>query len=607
MSIRDAWRERELVALVGLVVALGIAWMPADVYPGDPVAAREETRALLLHGEFAVEPVAVATYRIGGPPGQYLVEHPGTGRSYSKYGPMAAWMYLVPLGLELAIEGRLPPIDSYCRVVYLNLFNIALSALLAASLYRTARRFDAAPGTAVAFVVVCFYPTFIWNTLRVQNSDIMQMLFFAWAVSCFLDVLDDRRRGASGRAELRLWAACTALVLTKVSYLPVGPMLALGLAAERRLRTGCSWPAAGLAEARRHALPCAALVAVWLELNTIKFGHPLRTGYHADSPDAHWFTGDLAAALAQLCWSPRRGLIWLFPVLPVALAWMPRWLRTRPVAYGTLLGLGVGYTLLLAKLPCWDGGCCYGPRYWSFMLPFVSLPALAAIDWLRARTPAALAAIPVVALALGYSTWLQVQVNRFPFLAAQYAEMSLDAVRTPAVAAFFATRHDGRIVHTLWRHRDRLAELPWWREAEAAADTDARRRSLARAGRIIRTLVTPSNLYWFPRAEDAGSADAEDVAHRVEARGPAHEEPGGGQGAPGVAVAVGGPHRDGERLAVHPEEDRVLAGIVAGPDGVIPDLVGGPGPRPALAAMDGAGLPHRLPHDGAELQRRAAR
>lgn len=68
--------------------------MPGEIYPGDPVTMREETRAILLRGELAVSDEVVRQYSRG-EPGQYIVDNPRNGRSYSKYGSMAAWFYLV--------------------------------------------------------------------------------------------------------------------------------------------------------------------------------------------------------------------------------------------------------------------------------------------------------------------------------------------------------------------------------------------------------------------------------------------------------------------------------------------------------------------------------
>ena len=106
MAVLKAWPGRLLLAIVAIV---GVVCMPGDMYPGDPVTMREETRAILLRGELAVSDFVVREYSRG-EPGQYIVDNLRNGRSYSKYGSMAAWFYLLPMGLERLIEGDLPPL-----------------------------------------------------------------------------------------------------------------------------------------------------------------------------------------------------------------------------------------------------------------------------------------------------------------------------------------------------------------------------------------------------------------------------------------------------------------------------------------------------------------
>ncbi|NCY03033.1 MAG: hypothetical protein EBX36_09030, partial [Planctomycetia bacterium] len=335
-GILQGWPGRWLLAAVAVV---GIVAMPREMYQGDPVTMREETRSILLRGELAVSDVVVREYA-SGEPGQYIVENPRNGRSYSKYGSMAAWLYLLPMGMECLVEGGLPPFGSPRRVLYLNAFNLLLSLLIAASLFRTARRLGAAAGVAATFVAACFYTTFLWNYLRAQNSEIMQLLLFSWAVTAFLDILDARSSGGRAVAPvIRLWLACAALLLTKVAYLLIGPLFAVGLFADRTVRRGGPWPAAFVAEARVHVLPASLAIGGWLAVNALKFGAPWRTGYHVWKPEIHGFTGDLFDALTHLACSVQWGLGCCFPVLLVALPFVPSWCRREPVRYGTLLGV----------------------------------------------------------------------------------------------------------------------------------------------------------------------------------------------------------------------------------------------------------------------------
>lgn len=499
MMLKQSWRERPLWALVVLVLMLGGLYMPAEIYPGDPVTMREETRAILLHGELAVEEIVAINYRQVGEAGQYVVDNPRNGRSYSKYGSMAAWMYLLPMGAELLIEGKLPPFGSPIQVVYLNVFNIVISGLVAASIYRTARRFDAGPWKAALFVAICFYTTFLWNYLRAQNSEIIQLLFFAWAVTGFLDTVDERRNGGVRRWALhRMWAACAALFLTKVSYVFIGPLFAMGLLIDRIGREGSSWWTAFCAEARHHVVPCGLMIGFWAMLNWVKFGHPLLTGYHRWKPEQHGLHGSLLDSLPPLLSSAQWGFVVCFPVLAIALPWMARWLRTKPAEYGTIFGIAIVYLILIGMLPSWHGAWCYGPRYWIFILPFVALPAIGTFDWLQTRTRAALLTGCLIALVLWCSAWLQMQVNRFPFFAYYQLTGPLAEVSTPAKDAFFGTNTYGWIEYSMWRCRHRLERLRWWAEIKATSPAEA----VAWYEQEVRNILGRSNLFLFPNREE---------------------------------------------------------------------------------------------------------
>ena len=488
------WHERPFRVLMGLVALVGIAVMPREMYPGDPFTMREETRAILLHGELAVSDVVVRNYAQNGEPGQYVVDHPTNGRSYSKYGSMAAWFYLLPMGLENLIEGELPPFVSNRRVLYLNIFNIVLSLLVAASIYRTARRFDAAPWVAATFVGLCFYTTFLWNYLRAQNSEIMQLLLFAWAVTAFLDVLDARKRGDSGSGGvIRLWLACGALLLMKIAFIFVGPIFALALAVDRKQRSGRPWLESMIAESWLHVVPALLSWAALAAVNTIKFGAPWLTGYHVWRTDITGFNGNLVDAVYQLFCSVQWGFPFCFPVLVLAVPFVGQWLRRYGVAYGALLALAALYVSLIGMMPSWRGEWCYGPRYWIFILPFIALPAVDAIAWLAGNGWRNRVCLAAVTLALVHSASLQTEVNRNSFFAVYYLRSPMERSMTADAARYFEHHAYGRILGDCRRYQDELDVLPWWKDIKKSTDPKA---ASAFEGHV-KAVVNAGNLYWF--------------------------------------------------------------------------------------------------------------
>lgn len=488
-----AGEGRARAVLIAFVAATGIVVMPAEMYPGDPVTMREETRSILLRGEYAVTESVAQHYRETSEPGQYVVDNPRTGRAYSKYGSMAAWFYILPMAVERIVEGSLPPYGSERRVFYLNVFNVILSALAAASLQRTACRLGATPWVATAFVLASFYATFVWNYLRAQNSEIIQLLLFSWAVTAFLDAVEVRDRRATSVSVIRLWIACAALLLMKVAYLFVGPLFALGLIAERKRTDASGWIDAIRRESMVHLVPGLACGAAWGANNFIKFGAPWLTGYHVWRPESHGFTGSLADSLPQLLFGVQWGFGFCFPVLLLALPWATAWLRREPIRYGTLVGIAVIYVLLIGMLPSWRGEMCYGPRYWMFVLPFVALPAVDTIRWMFQSKGAARIATAIVLVGLSYSGWLQWQVNRWPFFTFYALRAPFEQTGGVAATSAFALDSYGKIQADMYRCRDDLSQLEWWKTTKRTIPPEF----AAQYEKYVRETLSVSNFYWW--------------------------------------------------------------------------------------------------------------
>lgn len=483
-------KESSFWLLLAVVLVVNVVFMPRDMYPGDPVTMREETRAMLLHGELAVEDVVAKAY---GDNGQFVVVNPRNGRAYSKYGSMSAMMYLVPMALEKLVEGDLPPMNSPNRVVYLNLFNLVMSLIAAALIYKTARRLGGAPNVAALYVGLAFYATFAWTYLRAHNSEIIQLVFFAWAVSAYLDLVDARRAGVA-KSTAKLWLACGALLLTKISFVFVGPLFALGLAAERRQREGGTWSEAILAEAKFHVGPGLVPYVAMALLNTIKFGAPWLTGYHVWRPEIHGLGGDAFDALYELLFTSQFGLAFSFPLLFLALPWMCGRFRAMRYEYGVVAGIGIFYILLMSKLPSWRGEMCYGPRYFLFLLPFLSLPAMDGLAWLMSlRGNKLILPLAFIGGFLLHSTRLQFEVVRRPWFSFYQMRGPLDNGMHVLAALYFSHNSYGRVLMDFDRHQDALDEMNWWKEAKTVIPPEMARAYEAQT----KETINQRNLYWF--------------------------------------------------------------------------------------------------------------
>jgi hypothetical protein len=114
-----------------------------------------------------------------------------------------------------------------------------------------------------------------------------------------------------------------------------------------------------------------------------------------------WSTNLVDGALGTL-FSPNRGLLVFSPWIAVAIATLavPAVMR-RLAAHSliaVLLASLVPYLLILSKYSVWWGGQCFGPRYWTDVVPFLAILFAFGLDWMlpRSRVMVLLSAMTIV-------------------------------------------------------------------------------------------------------------------------------------------------------------------------------------------------------------------
>jgi len=487
--------DRPLTALLCTVAIVDGLCMPNDCLPGDPTAMREEARAILQGRGLAIDPELAPRF---GEPGQYVVLNPGDGRYYSKFGIMNGLLFLLPLAAERIFAGPLPPAISEARVLWLDGFNWALSLALAFVLYRICGFFTPRRWHAAAFVLAAFYATFLWAYLRVQGSELFQVLFFAAFVLAALRLFRDwesrsGRARAASVAWVWLWATC--LALTKVSYALAGPCFAAALAMHLADRDRLAPARALLAALRWNWIPACVLVALVLGANRLRFGSFLATGYHQWKPGYHSLGGDPTQSLYGFLFSPHWSVLFHFPLLAIAAFGWRRFLVQDRTAALFLLGTTAVHLGLLSFYPGWRGEACYGPRYLLFLLPVLSMPALHVFDGVADSWSTSARAQTVALLSAGILAWsgfLQFQVIRYPFMAFYTAADSLGNVVPREMSGYFAETHYGRVNWDLRRWVDG-APFAVMQEAEKSFVPEA----FAAYRKRMRELYATPNFYWL--------------------------------------------------------------------------------------------------------------
>jgi hypothetical protein len=166
----------------------------------------------------------------------------------------------------------------------------------------------------------------------------------------------------------------------------------------------------------------------------------------------------------------------------------------------TMLSIFACFLLVLAKTPSWAGEWSYGPRYLLPMLPVLSLPFLTFADDVvdRIGTRSARASGAATLAVLGYSAYLQAQVNLLPFWSYYEARGALLAARPLESIEYFLNRPTAFVVQDLLRHRYNIEALPFFQDMvrnSPGAFAEHARRELG-------PLLARDNLYWrLPPAE----------------------------------------------------------------------------------------------------------
>ncbi|MGC4117384.1 MAG: hypothetical protein QM765_23050 [Myxococcales bacterium] len=464
-----------LAALLVAVAVVGVLAMPGERYVGDPYAATAEARALLLRRSLAVEPELESAF--GGERGEYLVANPRDGKLYSKHGILNGLAYVPALAVEWLVTGALPLLDSPARLVGLNVTNLLLSLWLGLLLYRVARLYTSRPVAAALFVGSCFWATFLWNYLRAQSGDVLQVVGFTGFYLHFVRYLrESRSRDAAG-----FWLYLSALCLTKISYVLLLPV-ALGVLAWKlrrpRLLVLFGWPA-------------IALVGVIGLICLLKFGSPLLTGYHQWRPAAH-LPFHAAEGLWGFAFDVQRSVFVAFPLLALATAGLLRMYRDHRFELGLIAGIVALFWLAIGTMETWKGEWCYGPRYLLFVLPVASVPFVFLVErCLELTRAAAVRAVPVLVV-LAFSVLAQLEVNGLSFFAFYRLRSPLGPLHNPVADAYFASTHFAHVNRDHRRARSELASLPFYREALQGLPSEA----VERYRQFVLSVTDRPNYFW---------------------------------------------------------------------------------------------------------------
>ncbi|MCH9686840.1 MAG: hypothetical protein K0V04_35730 [Deltaproteobacteria bacterium] len=333
------------------------------------------------------------------------------GHFYCDKAPGASWVAAVPyaafLGLRRLTGAELPrarvrPLDPETPVpepderepgdvlVYNLAHRMALyvcalftgmlpSVAAAAAMFLLALRQTAGrlrPAAIVALTFALATPVLPYGTVLYGHPLCSALLLWAFTIVALTEPGQASRRGA-----LTVGMLLGAAVATEYPA-AVPTLVVVGLAAWRHGLRHATWIAVG-------GLPWVVALASY---HIAAFGGPLQTGY--DFVYREEFAQGMAvrygigvpdpAALSSLLWGSYRGLLYLSPVLMLAVWGLGAALRERdglgrPTIVAAIVIVAF-YLLLNAGYYMWDGGAAYGPRH---LVPMLGLLMLGAVPALR--------------------------------------------------------------------------------------------------------------------------------------------------------------------------------------------------------------------------------
>jgi hypothetical protein len=348
------------------------------------------------------------------------------GRRYSIYGLgpslLAVPFYLVGRGLEaIAPEESRPVFDRplklfhprdfsrYVRTFGVSLTNVFVSAAAVWLLFAAALSLGFGRGVSLVLAFLMGLASPLWPYSKTFFGEPMA----ASALLVFL-LLAVRYRN-SGRASFLFGAglALSAMMLIKVAHAVYLAAAVPWMVTVVRRRAAGPIRALGL-----FALGLGSMLPVILAYNYVRFGTILETGYSSKIDFTHPFVRGFAGLLV----SPGRGLLLYFPLAAAAILLLVlRW-RKDAALHGWILGM-LGITALFyAKWWSWEGGWCWGPRFFVPILPLLMLPLGYGFEgWRRHRVWAGVLLVVAVASAVvAFSGTLVSFDDYYTLMKAQY-------------------------------------------------------------------------------------------------------------------------------------------------------------------------------------------
>jgi len=473
-----------------LIAGINFLHMPAFRIGGDSAAVEYVSVGLINFGNLSVPEDIASTY---GDRGQFYFKNAKNGKWYSKYGIANTFIFALPRSFEKLLVGDLTYRSKY-RILSLNLFNILLSIFLFLYLSKLFSLYTEHLWLNLVFCFCIFYATYLSYYLRAQSAEIYQTLFFTGFF--YHSVLYLRALAKSQPSETRAKATLNLIFalfflglscLVKIVYILMLPGFLFILIKSNGFKaTG---------DVIKALVFITCLLILISLIHYFKFGSAIETGYGQWEDEHDFFIMNIPKNFLASLFHPRNGLLLNFPIIILSVFGIKSYFKKHGKEVSLLFMTTVPVFILILAFENWAGEWSYGPRYFLFALPALSLPGLfpATKIFESKKKKVKYALIILIILCLNFFALINFNANALNFfIAYEIRDVHLDGVENPLVDQYFDRNHFGFIAHDLIKFRENGAPLSFLGSLENSKNEKQIEELEKRIGKSL-----SPNYYWF--------------------------------------------------------------------------------------------------------------
>lgn len=330
--------------------------------------------------------------------GQYFTEVENSQKLYSRWGVFATLASAIPELFRVQSTEIAVTKDS---IFYHNIYNIVLSLLVAVLLYKISGVYSRLTMAKFIFTMTILYSTYIFNYMRAQSYEILQLLLF---LSIYYSIITGQKK----MMHFSLWA----LILIKKVYLLLYIPVAFDLLYTRHFFTKKNFLQLCLSA----LIPlCLIAIANKLQFDTF-FIKENPTDYPFDPSKIAFSLQYIPLRLKEYFIGAKASIFLFFIPLAFALTKYKIFYRAYKNDFIFIIFSFIIIFVVLVNFHT-IGQACYGPRFLIFILPLLSLPALLLIDQflVNYRQSKNIIGLIIFFSLSGYSTFLHSSINKHPY------------------------------------------------------------------------------------------------------------------------------------------------------------------------------------------------